>query len=83
MSVNTEDYIWSVFDMSEGEFKEVLSQKTTAELIFLNVKDIYGFLSILFGENCSDSVLREWAFQWYCDETGDSYDNIYNKWLED
>lgn len=71
----------SVFDMSEGEFKEALSQKTTPELVYLNAASIYDFMSILFGENCGDSVLREWAFQWYCEQTNDSYDNIYNKWL--
>lgn len=73
----------SVFDMSEGEFKELLSQKTTPELVFLNAGSIYDFMSILFGERCMDSVLREWAFQWYTEKTGDDYDNIYNKWLEE
>lgn len=73
----------SVFDMDEGTFKEALAEKTTSELIFLNASSIYEFLSVLFGENCNDSVLREWAFQWYSEQTGDSYDNIYNKWLEE
>lgn len=71
----------SVFDMSEVEFRGALKEKTTPELVFLNAKNIYGFLSTLFEENCNDSVLREWAFQWFCEETGEKYDVIYNEWL--
>ncbi len=71
-----------VFDMSEGEFKEVLSEKTTPEGVFVNAGRIYDFLAEVFKQSCADSVLREWAFQWYSEQTGDSYDNIYNKWLE-
>lgn len=73
----------SVFEMSEYEFKEALSQKATPEMVYLNAPGIYDFLSVLFGENCMDSLLREWAFQWYSEQTGDAYDNIYNRWLGD
>lgn len=73
----------SVFDMSEIEFREALSEKTTPELVFLNAKEIYNFLSVLFGEDCSDSVLREWAFKWWADETYEKYDVIYNEWLKE
>lgn len=72
----------SVYDMDWVEFKGELSQKTTAELVFLNAGNIYDFLSILFGENCSDSLLREWAFQWYSEQTGQDYDVIYRRWLD-
>ena len=73
----------SVFDLDEQEFKEALSEKTTPELVYLNAPTIYDFMAVLFGENCGDSVLREWAFQWYSEQTKDAYDNIYNKWLEE
>ncbi len=72
-----------VFDMDEGRFKAELTERTTPEVVFSNAKDIYPFLTNLFGENCNDSVLREWAFQWYSEQTGDSYENIYNRWLAD
>lgn len=71
----------SVFDMDHIQFKKALADKTTPELVYLNANNIYDFLSILFGENCTDSVLREWAFQWWSEETNKNYDEIYNQWL--
>lgn len=74
----------SVFDMSEVEFREVLREKTTPEQLFLNCRGgaIYSYLSLLFGEDCRDSVLREWAFRWWADESLDKYDTIYQEWLK-
>lgn len=68
--------------MNREEFLTELSSKTTAELVYLNAPTIYDYLSILFGENCTDSLLREWTFQWYAEQTGQDYDVIYKKWLE-
>lgn len=73
----------SVFDMDAQEFRDALAGKTTPELIYANAPNIYDYLSILFGENCTDSLLREWAFQWWTEQTKNSYDDIYDKWLED
>jgi hypothetical protein len=69
--------------MDEGEFKQELAARTTPEAVFDNAKYIYPFLGNLFGEPCNDSVLREWAFQWSSEQTGGSYDEIYNRWLAD
>lgn len=72
----------SVFDMGREEFINELSNRTTTELLFDNAHRIYDYLGILFGENCSDSLLREWTFQWYTEITGEDYNVIYKKWLE-
>jgi hypothetical protein len=73
----------SVFDMNKTEFQKALAEKTTPEQLFLNAKEVYNYLSILFGEDCRDSVLREWAFQWWTDVTLDKYETIYNEWLKE
>lgn len=73
----------SVYDMNREQFLDALAVKTTAREVFADAPRIYEFLTTLFGEDCNDSVLREWAFQWYCEVTGDEYDSIYNRWLED
>lgn len=70
-----------MFEIGEVEFKKELGQLTNPQGIFVNAGRIYDFLSELFRQDCNDSLLREWAFQWYSARTGDDYDNIYNKWL--
>ena len=72
----------SAYDMTRGQFIETLSVKTSPEKIFENAHTIYEYMGKLFNENCTDSVLREWAFQWWAECTGNSYDEIYNRWLE-
>ncbi len=71
----------SVFDLDKDRFIWHLQQKTTPEDIVKWSPEIYAYLSGLFRENCQDSVLREWAFQWASDELGIDYDVIYKKWL--
>jgi hypothetical protein len=73
----------SVYDMDSKEFMGELSDKATPQEILDHAGDIYAFLTKLFGENCFDSLLREWSFQWYCEKTGNEYDTIYYKWLDE
>jgi hypothetical protein len=70
----------SVFDLTRDQFLDKLGALTTPQEVFENAHDIYGYLSDLFEEDFCD-MLREWSFQWYCEQTGDSYKNIYNRWL--
>jgi hypothetical protein len=76
-----------LYEMSEQEFKDELAKKTSTGHIRTNANRIYDFLSELFETNCYDSVLREWAFQWYAENNlgklsfSNAYDEIYYKWL--
>jgi hypothetical protein len=72
----------NVFDMNREEFLDELAVKTTANEVFNNAPEIYDFLGTLFKQECMDSVLREWAFQWWAEVTGNDYNEIYNRWLE-
>lgn len=72
----------NVLDLNAQEFRDELAKRTTAFDIFDNAPRIYDYMTDIFGQNCGDSVLREWAFEWYTEETGENYDSIYNKWLE-
>lgn len=71
----------SVYDMSREDFLWYLSKRTTPLEIAKFAPEIYAYLSGLFREDCSDSVLREWAFQWASEELGLDYDKIYDKWI--
>lgn len=73
-----------VMEMREFQFKDALVQLTTPQLVFDNAHRIYDYLVELFENPCaSDSVLREWAFQYSSDNlSGIDYDDIYNKWME-
>lgn len=71
----------SVMDMDRDEFIAALSDKTTPQDILDNANIIYTYLSRIFNENCMDSVLREWAFQWSTEQLNINYDVIYDKWL--
>lgn len=71
----------SVYHMNEAGFKSLLATKTTAELVFQHAPNIYEYMEVLFNENCQDSVLREWAFEWYSEVTGNDYEKIYEKWM--
>jgi hypothetical protein len=68
--------------MNEQEFKYQLSHLTQPADILKWAPEIYAYLSGLFRENCSDSVLREWAFQWAADKMGVDYDVLYKAWLK-
>lgn len=54
----------SVYELNEKQFKLLLGTKCTRNDIWRWAPEIYAYLSGLFEENCSDSLLREWAFQW-------------------
>lgn len=69
-------------EMREYQFKDALTQVTTPQLVFDNAHRIYDYLVELFNNPmASDSVLREWAFQYSTENLGIKYDAIYNKWL--
>lgn len=73
-----------VLSMREYQFKDALSQVTTPQLVFDNADRIYDYLVELFDNPmASDSVLREWAFQYSTENLGIKYDDIYNKWLKE
>ncbi len=71
----------SVFDMNRQEFRQALGQQVTPQIVYKYANDIYGLLTGVFCEDCSDSLLREWAFQWASEKLKIEYDDIYNKWL--
>lgn len=69
------------YTLDDAGFKTALAERTTTADVFANAERIYERLTELFGTDCNDSVLREWAFQWWSDQTGNDYDTIYDKWL--
>lgn len=71
-----------VYEMGAEEFKAALEESTTPEDVWNHSSDIYEYLSDVTGQNCFDSVLREWAFEWSCDKLDRPYEDIYNKWME-
>lgn len=73
----------SVWDMTEQQFKYELVQRTTPQLVYDHCKGdgVYHLLAGAFMQDCNDSVLREWTFQWASDRGGVEYDQIYNKWI--
>lgn len=71
------------YDMSEEEFKEALDSLTIESEVWTNTHRIYEFLTELFGSDAHDSVMREWAFEWWTDKTGKQYSTIYYKWLDE
>lgn len=70
-----------VYEMDEKEFKSELTRRTTPCDVYANASNIYEFLRQVFRQNCYDSLLREWSFQWVTEKTGLDYDEIYKKWL--
>lgn len=73
--------IIDVYELDHEQFIGWLDTLTTPELIFKFAGDIYGYLSGLFHQNASDSVLREWAFQWASEQLNINYDVLYERWL--
>lgn len=71
----------SVYELDQRQFKSLLNTKCRPADIYKWAPEIYAYLSGLMEEDCSDSVLREWAFQWASDKLGIEYDDIYDKWL--
>lgn len=70
-----------VLQLSRKEFEEQLENKTTAEAILENAGDIYNFLVKLFAdEGATDSVLREWSFDWASKKLNIDYNAFYYKW---
>jgi hypothetical protein len=70
-----------VYEMTQEQFVAALAERTTAQYIFENADKIYQTMTGVMGQDCSDSVLREWAFEWASTELGCDYDDIYNRWL--
>jgi hypothetical protein len=71
----------NVMNMDRDEFRQALADHTTPQAIYDNAKYPYRFMSDLFKQNCIDSLLREWAFQWSSEQLDLDYNEIYNKWL--
>lgn len=69
------------YEMSSAEFKAALEKKTTPAAVFKNARRIYDYLAEIFGQECMDSVLREWAFEWWSEKKKKDYRVIYKKWL--
>jgi hypothetical protein len=72
----------SVYDMTREQFLKELNTKCRPADILKWAPEIYAYLSGLFTENCSDSVLREWSFQWASEKLKVDYDVLYNAWLK-
>ena len=71
----------SVYELDHEQFKHELAKRTTPQMIFNHSREIYGYLSGLFRQDCIDSVLREWAFQWASEQLKIDYDIIYKRWV--
>lgn len=70
----------NVFDMSREEFITELAKRTAPEFIYHNAPVIYDLLAEVMEQDCSDSLLREWAFQWTSEALGIDYNDIYERW---
>jgi hypothetical protein len=70
-----------VYEMNRDAFREALESVTTPLFIYDNAGDIYETMSLLFGQECYDSTLREWAFEWSSEGLGRPYDDLYDKWF--
>lgn len=70
-----------VFEMDRDRFRAELVKVTTPEFIFEHAADVYETMGLLLGQDCQDSLLREWAFEWSSEGTGRAYDEIYDRWL--
>lgn len=73
--------VMNVYDMNREQFHAALAEKTTPQKLLNNAKDIYEYMTTLFDQQCGDSVLREWAFQWVSEQLGIDYDVVYSRWL--
>ena len=71
----------SVYELNHQQFKSLLNTKCRPHDIFKWAPELYSYLSGLMQEDCTDSTLREWAFQWASDKLHIEYDEIYNKWI--
>lgn len=71
----------SVYELNEQQFKSLLNTKCRPSDILKWAPDIYAYMSGLMQENCTDSLLREWAFQWASEKLDIKYDAIYERWL--
>lgn len=70
-----------VYELSRDEFRAALTAVTTPERIYDRAPSIYETMSEIFGQNCNDSVLREWAFEWATDALGRPYEDIHDRWM--
>lgn len=71
----------SIYDMNREQFIGLLSTKCDPEDIWNWAPDIYPYLSGLMQERATDSVLREWAFEWASEQLNIKEDDIYDRWL--
>lgn len=69
------------YDMTHEEFDACLDKNTSPSEIFRNARRIYRFLTELFEVDCSDSILREQAFEWWAKKTTYPYSEIYDEWM--
>lgn len=74
---------YNPYEMDHETFKATLAKRTTTDQLFENAPRVYDYLTELFGRNCADSVLREWSFQWWTDQTGKDYETIYQRWFHE
>lgn len=72
----------SVLELDRKGFFKRLDTTTTGRDILYNASGIYAYLRFIFLENCQDSTLREWAFQWASEKTGIDYGVFYTVWLD-
>jgi hypothetical protein len=79
--MNMNDTTIDTYNLSEEQFKAALAKRTTTKQVFDNAPRIYDYMAEVFGTDCNDSVMREWAFQWWAEQTGEAYDVIYYRWL--
>lgn len=70
-----------VISLDGGDFKNKLGELTTPKELYYNVPRIYAYLGEIFKEDCTDSLKREWAFQWLADNSSKSYKEIHDRWL--
>lgn len=73
-----------VYEMTQEQFTAAMVEKgVTPQFIYQYAVRIYDALTSVMGQDCSDSVLREWAFEWASTELGIDYEVIYERWLGD
>lgn len=70
-----------VFEMNREQFRAELAKVTTPEFIFEHAGSVYETMTEVMRQDCNDSVLREWAFEWASEGLDRPYDDIYDRWM--
>lgn len=71
----------NVYDLNREQFRAQLEVRVAPALVYQMASEIYTLLQAVFAQNCNDSVLREWTFQWASEKLDIDYDQIYDRWL--